>query len=84
MTRSRIRLAAPIVAGALAIGALCAAPPEASAQSSTKDKSKELTPPVPNPPKDPPSHLMGMLMVLVLGGLVIGVNFIPSKRGHQD
>ena len=44
----------------------------------------QLVAPVPAPPRNPPSHLMGIAAGLLLGCLVVGVNFIPSKRGHQD
>ncbi len=43
-----------------------------------------LQPPIPSPPLTAPSHPLQMAIAIVLLVLVIGVNMIPSKRGHQD
>lgn len=76
------RLTARLLAGALALGTLtCVASPVLAQSGSDK---KELAPPVPAPPRNPPGFLLGIGAALVFGALVIGVNFIPSKRGHQD
>ncbi len=56
----------------------------ALAQPAKPNTQNELTPPVPTPPRNPPSFLLGIAVAFVLGALVVGVNFIPSKRGHQD
>lgn len=44
----------------------------------------QLTPPTMNPPKDPDSELGAMFVGVLIIGLVVGVNLIPSKRGHKD
>ncbi|HYE02287.1 MAG TPA: hypothetical protein VD963_03525 [Phycisphaerales bacterium] len=45
---------------------------------------KRLTPPIPNPPAArKPAYIM-VGLAIVITGIVVGVNFIPSKRGHQD
>jgi hypothetical protein len=80
-SRRRTRLAARLLAGALAVGTLTSVTSPVFAQG---DKKKELTPPVPSPPQKPAGFLLGIGAALVFGALVIGVNFIPSKRGHQD
>lgn len=73
------------LAGALALGCTLSASLPAMAQNTPgKSEKKGLTPPVPSPPKAPPSHLVGFVFAFLLAGVVIGVNFIPSKRGHQD
>ena len=80
MTR-RNKLAAQLLAGFLAVGTVtCVTAPVMARQS----QKQELTPPVPAPPKNPPAHLLGKAMAFLLGAMVVGVNFIPSKRGHQD
>lgn len=38
----------------------------------------------PNPTSTDKPPLLTYLMAVVVGGLVIGGNLIPSKRGHQD
>jgi len=40
--------------------------------------------PQPRPPAKTPSTVVGMLSGLFLAFVVLAVNFIPSKRGHQD
>lgn len=79
MTR-RPHLFAKILAGAIA----CSAMTCISAPAFAQDAKAERTAPVPAPPTKPPSHLLGTVMCFVLGAMIIGVNFIPSKRGHQD
>lgn len=58
-----------------AMAVLLATTGAAVAQSSVR-------PPVPVSTDRPP--LMTYIMAVVVGGLVIGGNLIPSKRGHQD
>jgi len=55
-----------------------------SAQPNNDKDPNKLEAPQPRPPGKPAGTFIGMLSAFVLGGLVIGVNFIPSKRGHQD
>lgn len=65
-----------LLAGVLSLGA---AQPLASAQSqSFRDR-----PPTPSTAEKPPTLRNYLLLVLITAG-VIGVNAIPSKRGHQD
>ncbi len=40
-------------------------------------------PPNPQKPDEPPV-VMNFLTMLIIIGLVIGANLIPSRRGHQD
>lgn len=78
---SRRSVLARSLALSLVLGSVGAMAAPVFAQPGSGD---ELTPPVPAPPRNPPSHLMGIAAGIVLGCLVVGVNFIPSKRGHQD
>lgn len=57
-----------------------------SAQTTPEKKGdpNKIDAPQPRPPAKPASTLAGMASALLMGALVIGVNFIPSKRGHQD
>jgi hypothetical protein len=80
----RTKLAARLLAGTLALGTLTCVAAPVMAQPNNTNAENELAPPVPSPPRNPPSFLMGIAMAFVLGALVVGVNFIPSKRGHQD
>jgi hypothetical protein len=75
-----------VLAGAVAFASVLGGSAGAMAQqNNNQPKKKEgLTAPVPAPPRTPPSHLVGVIFCFLLGGLVVGVNFIPSKRGHQD
>ncbi len=67
-------LVAPMVVVPLAVAQQPAADPNAA---------KPLTPPTPGKPDDPPLVMNYMTMMLIIG-LVVGANLIPSKRGHQD
>ncbi len=69
----------------LVLGAACVlavAADVASAQSGIG--IQRLTPPTMNPPKEAESDLGAMGMGILILLLVVGVNFIPSKRGHKD
>lgn len=55
----------------------------ASAQPPAADAPAALAPPTPGKPDEPPL-VMNYFVMLVILGLVIGANLIPSKRGHQD
>jgi hypothetical protein len=62
---------------------LACLPAPASAQP--KPTTTELNPPIPAPPKtEGTSRLITILEAIVLASLIVGVNLIPSKRGHQD
>ena len=67
---------------ALGLFTLCAASGAALAQSGIGQA--QLTPPTMNPPKDPDSEFGAMFVGVLIIGLVVGVNLIPSKRGHKD
>ncbi|MBC7771982.1 MAG: hypothetical protein H7210_05770 [Pyrinomonadaceae bacterium] len=69
------RVAAAVVVALLPLSTL-------SAQNS--DDPNKVEAPQPRPPSKPASTLAGMASAMLLGALVVGVNFIPSKRGHQD
>lgn len=55
-----------------------------SAFAQVNKKEEPLKPPTPPAVGTNWSPLMSMLIGIVLGGMVLGVAFIPSKRGHQD
>lgn len=74
-----VRAAAILAAGLLPLASLSAQPtPE------KKDDPSKIEAPQPRPPSKPASTFASMMAALTLAALVIGVNFIPSKRGHQD
>lgn len=70
----------------LAAAALVAVSAPSVLAQSGGTKKKEVQPLVaPTPPvgkSDIPWTPYGV--AIILAGLIIGVNFIPSKRGHQD
>ena len=70
----RARLLIPML---LALATLVALPPVASAQDS-RPKA-----PVPSKTGTPPK-VRNMLLLAVILGVGLGVQAIPSKRGHQD
>lgn len=50
-----------------------------------KKEVARLEPPTMQPPREDQSlSVQPMLAAILIGGAAIGVNFIPSKRGHQD
>ena len=69
---------------AATIGALTfSGSPALAQESSSKKKVEVLQPPTPPAGKSEISWL-SYATAIILGGLIAGVNFIPSKRGHQD
>ncbi|GAB4387078.1 MAG: hypothetical protein Kow0022_18150 [Phycisphaerales bacterium] len=64
-------------------GATVALSPQAVAQSGNNAGSQALTIPKPrgNPKATPYTSI---LTALVIGGLIVVVTLMPSKRGHQD
>lgn len=76
------RTVAALVAGVVLTGA-SAALAQPNNQNRNRDMN-EMVAPQPLPPTKPQSTMTGTLIAIVLTGLVLGVNFIPSKRGHQD
>jgi hypothetical protein len=78
--RSRRFAAIAVIAASFA-----AIAPAPLAMAQPKPTAVELNPPVPSPPKtEGASRLITYLETVVLAGLIVGVNLIPSKRGHQD
>lgn len=75
------RLGRPLGRIALA-AAVCVA--SASTALAQPRKDEPLRPPVPPSGGSNWSPVYSMLVGIVVGGLVLGVAFIPSKRGHQD
>ncbi len=75
---------ARLVLAAAAVIAVAAAPLMAqTGGGGTKKKEVVLVAPTPPVGKsDIPWTPYGV--AVILAGLIIGVNFIPSKRGHQD
>lgn len=71
-----------IVAGLIAAVSLAGVAPLASAQI-IKKETKVDAPTPGREDADRPYLTHFMLMILIIA-LVIGVNCIPSKRGHQD
>lgn len=79
-----LRTPRTIVASLALASAMLVASPEALAQSSTKKGPVELKTPVPTrEDTDRPTFMTFLVLVVVLAAIV-GVNCIPSKRGHQD
>ena len=68
-----------VVAGAV----VAVAAPGVMAQSGKKKEKVELVVPTP-PVGKSETPWMPYGAAILLAGLIIGVNFIPSKRGHQD
>jgi hypothetical protein len=70
-------------AAALLLSAMLAAP--ALGQSSRRNEQPDvLEPPSMGSLKQTDSVLPRLGMAMVIAAMVIGVNLIPSKRGHQD
>jgi hypothetical protein len=79
----RIRSLGLALIAAASLATAC--PPSALAQNRPPAAAGELNPPVPAPPKTQgTSKLITMLEAILLAAMIIGVNLIPSKRGHQD
>lgn len=63
-------------------GATLAVAPEASAQS-RPNQAPTLT--IPKPKGEPKATpYTSILTAIIIGGVVLGVALMPSKRGHQD
>ena len=77
---SFVRLVAPVVIGAaLAVSGSASAQPAAQNQAPATLRAPTSGGTTAKPPK----YRM-YLTVIVIGGLLLGANAIPSKRGHQD
>lgn len=68
---------------AMALAMPLAVPAGALAQPPAPDAAKPPSPPPLGKPDEPPVVMNYFVMLLILG-VVIGANLIPSKRGHQD
>ncbi len=69
---------------ALALGLLLAATSlPVAAQQSGNNETGAPRPPVPSDTDEPPV-VMNILTLAIMVALVVGVQAIPSKRGHQD
>ena len=55
-----------------------------SVLAQSTNKKDALAPPTPPAGNSSSSMIVSILIGIVMGGLVLGVAFIPSKRGHQD
>lgn len=76
------RLVAPVVIGAVLAVSFTGS---AAAQPATQNQAPAiLRPPSSGGKTDEPPKYRMYLTVIVIGGLMLGANAIPSKRGHQD
>lgn len=80
---SGTRRGAGVLGLALVLSCLALGVPSAMAQGDSA-APKALAPPTPPAPKADDALIVPMLIAVILGGLVLGTGFIPSKRGHQD
>ncbi|MBY0313470.1 MAG: hypothetical protein K2W85_15500 [Phycisphaerales bacterium] len=69
--------------GVCALGAATISAPALAQSSSNSKKSEPLVPPSP-PATNAGTPWMPMLTMFALLAIIVGVNCIPSKRGHQD
>ncbi len=72
-------VSAPIILAAVALSA-----PAALAQQNAADTPQSISPPLPPTKQNKPPVIMYYLLAAAIVFLVVGVNTIPSKRGHQD
>lgn len=94
----RSRILALVGVAALAATSIAAAQQGKSAGSGTPPPSPtapaptittleddvKIKPPVPAPPRNEASDVLGIVFAAALGALALGVNMIPGRRGHQD
>lgn len=81
LTRTGRGLALGLLGAVTVLGSVAA--PEAPAQTST-GKQQTLSPPTPAGGKNEGGNWAQFFTALLIATAIIGVNFIPSKRGHQD
>jgi hypothetical protein len=74
----------PALAAAVGVALVLAPAPAALGQAVGSAKKEELRPPVAPLSTSASAPYIPMGVGLLLAALVIGMNFIPSKRGHQD
>ncbi len=72
-----------VCVGLCALGAAAMSAPALAQSTSGTRKVEPLTPPTP-PPTNAGTPWMPMITMFVLLAIIVGVNFLPSKRGHQD
>ncbi|MGE3107197.1 MAG: hypothetical protein AB7G11_02860 [Phycisphaerales bacterium] len=83
--KRRNSLAAAVAAlAALVIVPLASSTAVAQPNDRNQGDPNELNAPQPSAPNKAQSTITGTLVAMALAGLVVGVNCIPSKRGHQD
>lgn len=79
----KTRLAIPALLLTLAIGGSVASNAEAQPRRPETIDLTAMRPPLPQK-QDKAPFIFPWLLVAVLVGGAVGVNMIPSKRGHQD
>ncbi|MBX3359178.1 MAG: hypothetical protein KF745_12215 [Phycisphaeraceae bacterium] len=86
LTRLRLGRGVRAVAAGVVAAALVGLPAVSLAQpiGNRPAAKKELTPPIPPAPTEPPSAPLQMSVAVAILAILVGVSMIPSKRGHQD
>lgn len=79
---TRSRRIVPVIA--LAAASTLAVAPAALGQATGSSRKEPLTPPTAPLSSDSSAPWKPMIAAVVIGAIVLGVAFIPSKRGHQD
>ena len=92
-TRTALPLATALVFAGFAAGSAWAQPSSSISTPTTgaaqpgpaasQGSGSSITPPRPSELK-PVSPLLGYGVLVVLGGAVVGLSIMPSKRSHQD
>ncbi len=72
----------PCVLAAAAVLMAVALP--ALAQTATSKKSEPLAAPIAQTRGSPDSQILIQGCAMLLGFAILAINFLPSKRGHQD
>jgi hypothetical protein len=80
--QTRFQAALPLIASVLFLGVLPGVDPHGQAVAQPAPKSTTLTPPT--PPSGHGAGFMSYAFGIVLAMAMLGVCFLPSKRGHQD
>ena len=81
----RVRAVLPLIAFVSCLAVLPVVDPHSRAEAQPAPKTQALTPPT--PPSGTSGDGAGFLSYafgIILAGAMIGVCFLPSKRGHQD
>lgn len=83
--QTRFQAVLPLIASAMFLGVLPGIDPHGQAVAQPAPKATTLTPPT--PPSGQGGDGAGFLSYafgIILAGAMLGVCFLPSKRGHQD